>query len=46
MPKSLPEGALKIWEKVYDQAIKDGDKEDVAAKKSLGWCQTGRMEEE
>jgi hypothetical protein len=36
MPKSLPKGALELWEKVYGVAKKDGDDEETAAKKAYG----------
>jgi hypothetical protein len=36
MPKSLPDGALNLWEKVYDTAKQSGDSEEVAAQKSWG----------
>lgn len=36
MPKTLPDEALKLWEKVYDEAVASGDEKEVAAKKAYG----------
>ena len=41
MPKSLPSGALSLWEKVHDTAKQSGDSEEVASQKAWGAVKKG-----